>query len=92
MSAKVQYVRALQEQAVNALANVNDVVSELENIYFDEGYNSGGADPIAEVGSIITLLQQFQNFTGNAAVTTGDYAATLNTTRSNLPGSDRVYR
>ena len=79
------FVRRIQELDV-----LFDDVGDIENEYFDLGYNSGGANPIvdadvsayiltaADITNGITLIQQVKNMGGNAAVTTGDYAATTN--------------
>ena len=84
------------QAAATTLAQVADSLADLETVYFDRGYNSGGADPIgdgdvvslgitaAQLGSLITLTQQLNNFVGNAAVTTGDYDSTLNAVRSDV--------
>lgn len=70
-----------------------DAIPEFENTYFDETWNSGGGDEIvnadvssrnitaAEIGNFVTMAQQLKNFFGNSAVTTGDYAATVNVMR-----------
>jgi hypothetical protein len=75
------------------LASIADAIADLENEYFDNGYDGAGADSIidadvaahditaAQFTSYITLMQQLKNFFGNSAVTTGDYAATLNALR-----------
>lgn len=75
------------------LISVIDKLADQENEYFDNAYGSGGADEIidsdlaihdmtaAQFTNYITLIQQLQNFAGNAAVTTGDYASTLNSMR-----------
>jgi len=75
------------------LVNVADKLADQNKEYFDSGYNGGGADAIAdadlavhdmtaaEFTSYITLIQQLDNFMTNAAVTTGDYKATLNKMR-----------
>lgn len=76
-----------------ALAPIMDKLSDRNKEYFDSGYNGGGADAIvdgdvslyditaAQFTSYITLMQQLDNLFGNAAVTTGDYAATINALR-----------
>lgn len=95
MSKKNEFVNEFKLQATS-LAQIIARCEELEDIYFDRGYNSGGADAItdadisstgltaAQVGSLITLGQQIVNFRDNAAVTTGDYGATLNVARNDL--------
>ncbi len=97
MSKKVEFTKKLQE-VCSQLGQVADIADSLEELYFDRTYNSGGADAItdadisstgltaAQVGAIITLLQQFQNFVGNSAVTTADYLSTINIARDELPG------
>lgn len=76
-----------------ALVAVTDKVADQEGEFFDNGYNSAAADEIvqadldphdmtlAEFTNYITFIQQLKNFVGNTAVTTGDYAATLNAMR-----------
>lgn len=70
-----------------------DALPELDGSYFDNGWNSGGVDPIidpnisslqitaSQVASFITLAQQLKNFFNNAAVTQADYGATVNVLR-----------
>lgn len=78
-------IRVMQE-----MDTLFDNAPDIENEYFDLGYNSGGAREVidadviqwgltaANIGSAITLIQQVKNLAGNAAVTTGDYALTTN--------------
>lgn len=80
----------------DTLAKVRNDLADLNDVYFDRGYNSGAADPIvddditdsnktaAEVAAMITLAQQFANFVNNSDVTTGDYDATLSAMRQDL--------
>ena len=89
---KAAYIRDMLSH-MHTLISVTDDLPELENMYFDNGYGSGGADEIiqtdldknditvAEFTNLITLVQQLKNFTGNAVVTQSDYAATLNAVR-----------
>ena len=78
---------------MQTMAPIMDGLDELDGEYFDQGYNGAGADPIidadvaaysitaAQFTNVITLMQQLQNFFANTAVTTGDYAATVNAVR-----------
>lgn len=74
---------------VNMLAKyVTDISPELHKEYFDNGYNSSIDDAAvaavfegmtaADFTAAITLLEQLNNFTGNSAVATADYAASIN--------------
>ena len=93
MSDKLNYAGAMRAFA-DTLATLRHQAEDFDKIYFDRGYNSGGADPIADedvsglgitaanVASGITLSQQLVNFFGNAAVTQGDYQSTINALRS----------
>jgi hypothetical protein len=95
MASKITWGTQAQTDATT-LAQVADRLANLESVYFDRGYNSGGSDPIgdidvaslgvtaAQLGSLITLIQQLNNFLGNSAVTTADYDATLNAVRSDV--------
>ena len=78
---------------ITELANLYNSLRDAVDVFFDRGYNSGGADPIvdgditdldvtaANVGSAITLTQQLTNFFENAAVAQGDYDLTLSVMR-----------
>ncbi len=95
MATKITFATQAQLDATT-LAQVADKLANLETVYFDRGYNSGGSSPIADVdiaslnitaaqlASLITLIQQLNNFVGNSAVTTADYDATLNAVRSDV--------
>jgi hypothetical protein len=95
MATKITFGTQAQLDATT-LAQVADKLANLESVYFDRGYNGGGSDPIADVdveslgitaadlAALITLIQQFNNFLGNVAVTSGDYDATLNTIRNDV--------
>jgi len=85
-----QSIISLNQNAVQLM----DMCTDIEGIYFDCGYNSGGVDEItdedltdynvtaAQIASFITLAQQFNNLFKNAAVTTGDYGVTVNQLRN----------
>lgn len=77
---------------VNLLAKyVTDISPELHKEYFDNGYNISIGDgtvgavfegmTAADFTGAITLLDQINKFTGNSAVTQGDYAASINKVR-----------
>lgn len=92
---KELFALELLSVAQTATSEVMDKVADVDSLYFDNGYNSGGSDPIvdadlaafngltaAQVGSVITAFQQLDNFFNNSAVTTGDYAVTFNAVRN----------
>lgn len=95
MSQKESFVQKLQGAATQ-LAQTADVFVDLETVYFDRGYNTGGANAIgdvdiestgltaAQVASLITLGQQLTNFLNNQTVTEADYDATLNAARTDV--------
>lgn len=77
---------------INMLAKyVTDVSPELHKEYFDNGYNSSIDDAAVDAvfpgmtasdfTGAITLLAQLNNFIGNSAVATADYAASANKVR-----------
>lgn len=77
---------------VNLLAKyITDISPELHKEYFDNGFNISIGDgtvgavfdgmTAADFTAAITLLEQLNNFTGNSAVTQGDYAASINKVR-----------
>lgn len=91
---KELFVDRLLQVAQRTAFQVMDEIGSITDQYFDNTYNSGGADQIidadlsnyngltaAEVGSVITAFQQLANYFNNAAVTTGDYAVTYNAVR-----------
>lgn len=95
MATKLTFGEQSQNDATT-LAQVADRLANLETVYFDRGYNSGGTNPIvdgdivslnitaANLAALVTLTQQLNNFLGNLAVATGDYDATLNTVRTDV--------
>jgi hypothetical protein len=95
MATKLTWAGQAQTGATD-LAQVADKLADLETVYFDRGYDSGGSNPITnddvsslgitatDLANLITLIQQLNNFLGNSAVTTGDYDATLNTVRTDV--------
>jgi hypothetical protein len=80
----------------SALAQSFDMANTLINIYFDRGYNSGGAHELtaedlamqgltpASVASFITLAQQIQALRSGGAVSSADYDSTLNVLRRDI--------
>ena len=95
MATKLTFGEQSQNDATT-LAQVADRLANLETVYFDRGYNSGGTNPIvdgdivslnitaANLAALVTLTQQLNNFLGNLAVATDDYDATLNTVRTDV--------
>lgn len=95
MATKLDFAAQAQIAATN-FAQVADKLANVETVYFDRGYNGGGTNPIvdgditilnitaAQLTSLITLIQQLNNFLGNIAVTTADYDSTLNNVRNDL--------
>ncbi len=79
-----------------ALAQSFDNANVLINVYFDRGYNSGGANEltsadlestnltVGQVASAITLFQQLQALRSGGTISAGDYDATLNTLRRDV--------
>lgn len=96
---KDNFIRQLQIDASD-LAQVKDRIATRSGMYFDRGYNVGGADEITDgdvqdatdnlqLGAVdvtawVTLLEQVANFFDNLAVTTGDYDGTTNRLRSDI--------
>ena len=86
---KLAYIREVV-RGIQSIIPFLDDLANLENEYFDNGYDGAGADPIVdanltihnltatEFGNGITLMQQLEKFRTNQAVTTGDYALTIN--------------
>jgi hypothetical protein len=79
-----------------AIAQAHEALQAAYSIYFDNGYNSGGALPIsdadltgagfpftaAQLGSLVTFAEQLNNLMEGQATTPADYSATLNVIRS----------
>ncbi len=100
MANKSQFIYEVVLQA-RRLAAVFDVVDERHKAFFDNGFQSGGANEIvqadidaanipisvADLTAGITLLEQVANFKGNSAVTQADYMATVNKLRDGHSGS-----
>ena len=84
--------------AATAVAQANEALQAAYAIYFDNGYNSGGANPItdadltaaglpfnaAQLGSLVTFVEQFDNLLEGQATVAADYSATLNVVRSTV--------
>lgn len=95
MNQKETFVQKLQAAATQ-IAQASDQFANLETVFFDRTYNSGGANQIqdvdieatgltaAQVGSLITLGQQLQLFLNNGAPVQGDYDVTLNAARTDI--------
>jgi hypothetical protein len=92
-ASKGQFVGDLQT-CFNGLIQAKQQAADLVNYYFKNGFNAGGSNPIADgdvsaygltaakVASAVTLMQQLASFFANAAVTTGDYEATVQAVRT----------
>lgn len=90
---KVIFAQAVQEVSTS-IAQAADKCADLYSIYFDRGYDVGGADPITDnaidgqnitatqVGAFITFAENFEKFIQGQAHTAGDYDATLNALRT----------
>lgn len=84
------------QAASTTLAQVADQFADLFTVYFDRGYNTGGANPIADedvaalgitaadIAAGITLAEQIQNFLNSQAALQSDYDQTLNALRTDL--------
>lgn len=79
-----------------ALAQTFDMANALISTYFDRGYGAGGANELtaadlegvglspAHIALGVTLFQQLQAMRNSAAITVGDYDATLNQLRRDI--------
>ncbi len=95
MSRKTDFGEEAQTNSTS-LAQVISALNSLAEVYFDRGYNSGGADEIvdgdlealgitaADLASTVTLAQQLENFAAGDAVSPADYNATLNKMRVDI--------
>lgn len=95
MANKIEFAKKCQV-ANTIVAQLFLDTKDLDGVYFDEGFDGAGSDPIinddlvslgitaAELSLGITLFQQIQNLRNNDPVTTGDYQATVNALRSDL--------
>lgn len=95
MANKVEFAKKVQ--AVNTtIAQLFLDTKDLDSVYFSEGFDGPGSDPIidsdlislgitaAELAAGDTLFQQIQNLRNNVAVTQGNYQTTVNALRSDL--------
>jgi hypothetical protein len=92
---KQLYIQQITTTAT-ALAQSFDAANALVNVYFDRGYNGGGADElvaedlaaagltVGQVISFITLAQQLQALRNGGAVSSADYDSTLNVLRRDI--------
>jgi hypothetical protein len=92
MAGKGNFVAAMQA-AMTAIAQASDTLDNLHSVYFDRGYGSAGADPIADgdtgipaatVAAGITFTEQFRKFLDGQEVSAGDYDSTLNKLRTDV--------
>lgn len=94
-SEKAKFLAQLRIDA-STMMQLYGVLSRRKAVYMARGYNSGGTDPVTEtqaneaglslsrITEIASFLDQFNNFMGNAAVMTGDYAGILNRSRNDV--------
>ena len=85
---KTAFIRQVVSDC-QALANLGREWANYDNEYFDNGYNSAGANEItdanvaaydmtaAQFTNLITLMQNFEKLRTNQVPTTGDYASHL---------------
>lgn len=90
---KIKFMQAVQAVSTQ-LAQAADTTADLFSIYFDRGYNGGGADPLtdadmtghdvtaAQVAAFITLAENLTKFLDNQTPFVSDYDATLNALRN----------
>jgi len=86
---KIDFITSVRALATNLQAQKANS-DYLYEVYFDRGYNSGGADeivagdlvgtefegmPISVLTDVITAINQYKNYFDNSAVTTGDYGS-----------------
>lgn len=95
MANKIKFAKNCQE-ANTTVAQLFLLTKDLDGVYFDEGFNDVGSDPIidddltslgitaVELALGITLFQQIQNLRNNDSVDPGDYQATVNALRADL--------
>ena len=75
---------------VTVMAQHTDLSASLLATWFDRGYSGTLTDAdiassgltVAQLVDAIVLFEQLSKFTGNEAVATGDYGATMNRLRS----------
>ena len=87
------FVQRVQGNAQRLAVEIETAI-ELQDIYYDRTYGSGGAKEIedadlvdysidaAQLAAYITLCGQLENLRDNAAVAQGDYGATWNQVRA----------
>jgi hypothetical protein len=98
MADKVKYSKQAQDWCTRLAALFREA-PDLEGVYFDEGFDVAGIDPItdgdiedlgitaANVGAFITVAQQLQKFDigdGGDPVTTANYGASVNAMRTDV--------
>jgi len=92
---QIRFARRLQD-ITTQLAQIADDCPDLFKLFWDRGYNAGGAheftdevlSPIglkaADITSMITLVEQFDNFANARAAAVTDYKSTMNKMRADM--------
>ncbi len=98
MADKIKFSEQCQTFSTT-LAQLFKQAPDLEGVYFDEGFNGGGSDPIvdgdivslgitaADLSAFITVAQQLQKFdigNGGDPVITADYGSSVNAMRTDV--------
>lgn len=94
-SAKFNFGLKVQQLTTTLINEIDDGI-DVEGVWADRGYVSGGTDPItatdiaglnmtvAQLTSMITAFQQLKNYIDNVVVVQGDYRASFNAVRNDL--------
>lgn len=95
MARKLNFAQNLQGK-IAALAGAADELKNLYDVYFDRGYNNGGADPIvdgditateitaADLGAAVTFIENLEKLLTNQDPINSDYDSVLNKVRSDI--------
>ncbi len=90
MSRKTDFIEAVEEVLRQQMLGLSAITENLEKAYFDNGFNTGGADAITSAEtevygfsaesftSAINVLVQFNNLMNNRTVTAGDWKSPIN--------------
>lgn len=95
MARKLLFVQNVQGK-IGILAKAADELKNLYDMYFDRGYNSGGANEIvdgditateitaADLGAAVTFIENLDKLLNNQDPANSDYDSTLNKVRSDI--------